>query len=375
MKNIIPIGYVCISLLFTIFSYLFIDANFIYLKSLYSGINTYSRELSTFTYIFLISTFFLLYIHLVKYYEFINKEKFKIFFIVLIIIFLSYPAMLSYDIFNYLATSKVAFFYHENPYIIMPIEFSQDSLLQFTRATNKIALYGPGWILLSGIPYLLSFGNYIFSIYLLKSFVGIFYIGTLFLIWKITRKLLPVIIFAASPLILIETFISGHNDVVMMFFMLLSFYFLRNKKILLSFLSLLASILIKYSTILLIPVFIYVVIKVIKNEKIDWEKIYSYCFFLMVAIFLLSVFREEIYPWYAIWPFSILVLLPFRKNIFYLSTALTFGLMLSYVPFMYNGSYFGISHFLRFLSIFSPPLLFIIYLFFKNNIRFFNKLI
>ena len=140
---------------------------------------------------------------------------------------LSYPAILSYDIFNYIGTSKVLFIYHENPYLQMPIEFIGDPILMFTRAANKVALYGPLWVFLSGIPYAISFGNYFVSVFVFKIFVSVFYVGIVYLIRKLTNSYFSILLFAANPLVIIETFVSGHNDVVMMFFALLAFYLLK----------------------------------------------------------------------------------------------------------------------------------------------------
>ncbi|MEK7572812.1 MAG: hypothetical protein AAB531_00150 [Patescibacteria group bacterium] len=341
------------------------------MKNLYTGFSLNFREMTTFIYLLLISAFFVLYILLLKNVNFFSKKikansKLFIFFLVPLI---AYPAILSFDLFNYIATAKILFYYHENPYIIMPIEFINDPVLLFTRAANKVALYGPGWIAISGIPYLLSFGKYILSIYIFKFFISLFYIGAGMLIWKITRSLFSVLLFMASPLIIVETLVSGHNDIVMMFFALLSFYFLRNKRIYFAIFFLLVSILIKYITIFLIPIFIITIIFIYQNKKIDWKNVYFICFLSMLLIFLLAFFREEIYPWYAIWPFSFLVLSPNHKVFLYSFISLTFGLMLSYSSYMYSGSYFGLSHAIRMLFIFFPVVVFFLYYAFRKTIR------
>lgn len=377
MNKRVLIGYLIIVLFLVLFSFLFIDANFFYLKLLYTGISTSNRELTSLIYVSIILIFFSLYLFLIKHLSLfgIEKDKFKFLIKILFICMLAYPAMLSYDIFNYIFTAKITFFYHENPYILMPIEIINDPILQFTRAANKISLYGPGWDLISGMPFLLSFGNYIVSILLIKVLIGLFFMGTLLFIFKITKSLFSVVLFAASPLVIVETFISGHNDIVMVCFALMSFYFLKNKKIFFSLLFLVISVSIKYSTLFLLPVYIFVLIKIYKKEKIDWQRIYFFSFISMTAIFLLSFFREEIYPWYAIWPLSFLVLMPKNKLLVYTFTALSLGLMISYVPHMYFGTYFGLSRILRVGFIFLPPVLFILYFFYRNkfNLKLYEK--
>jgi hypothetical protein len=283
----------------------------------------------------------------------------------------SYPTILSYDIFNYIATAKVAFKYFENPYIVMPIDMVGDKVLLFTRAANKIALYGPFWVGLTSIPYYLSFDNYLASIILFKTLIAIFFIGTVYLIWRMTKNMYSVLFFAASPLVLVETFISGHNDVVMMFFALLSINMLKNKKITFALILLLLSILIKYATIFLIPVFIYYFYLKLKNREVSWDKMYFLSFILMMVIFFLSPIREELYPWYAIWPLTFLALVADKKKtLSTLFVVFTFGLMLRYVPFMLIGTYFGPTPFIRIGLTITPVGLYLFYLFLSKKIKY-----
>lgn len=371
MKIFFFAGYITIFIALTLFSYLFVDANFIYFTPSLKGFDGQYRTLVSGTYLLLISIFFGLYIFLIKNYNLIfpNLSKAKKIIPVFLIPVFAYPAMFSYDLFNYIATSKVLFYYHENPYLIMPIDFIDDPILVFTRAANKIALYGIFWTFISGIPYIFSFGNYLFSIFMFKLFAGLFYLGTVFLIWKLTKNKLSVVLFAASPLVIIETFISGHNDIVMMFFALLAVYLLRNKRILLAVLCLLLSILIKYATLFLAPLFLLTFLQYAKNKKIDWNKFYLWAFFSMFIIFTLSFLREEIYPWYAIWPLTFLVLVPQKNKLINIFLGLTFGLMLAYIPYMYFGTYFGSTPFVKILLVLFPPVSIFLYQTIKANKR------
>jgi len=191
MKKITFILYGIFLLLFSIFSYAFIDPNLFYLKDIYTGLAFSNRLLTTIFYISSIIIFFVFYgifIYLGIKKKISLKEICVLLGITIVGLIFSYPAMLSYDIFNYIATSKVLFFYHENPYLIMPIEFIGDPLLAFTHAANKIALYGPFWILLTGAPYLFGFGNFVITLFSFKIFVAFFYLLTIFLIWKMSKK-------------------------------------------------------------------------------------------------------------------------------------------------------------------------------------------
>jgi Gpi18-like mannosyltransferase len=270
--------------------------------------------------------------------------------------------MLSYDIFNYIATSKALFFYHENPYIIMPIELIGDPLLLFMHAANKVALYGPSWILLSGIPFLFGSGNFIITLFGFKLFIAVFYFATAFLIWKMSKNIFSVILFALNPLVIIETLIGGHNDIVMIFFALLSFFFLTKRKVFFAILFFILSLLIKYATILLLPVFLHALWRIFKRKEIDWKNIFYFSALIMILGFLLSPIREEIYPWYAIWFLPFVFLVPEKKTLVYVSIFSSFGLLFRYVPYMFSGIHEGLTPILKSLVTFAPAFLILLYL-------------
>lgn len=364
MKKVLFITYFIFLSTLTLFSYLFVDPNLSYLHKLYSGFVFSYRQQTTFLYILIISSLFIFYfifLGLLKK-KFLSIKDLKLLiFISVSILFFSYPAMLSYDIFNYIATGKVLFFYHENPYVVMPIEFAKDPLLGFTHAANKIALYGPVWIILTAIPYVAGFGNFLLIFFNLKLFIAIFYLLTLFIIWKLSKDKLSVCLFGLNPLVMIETLVSGHNDIVMIFFVLFSFLLFKNKKIVFGLILFALSIFVKYATLFLLPVFIYILLRQIRKKEVNWEKYFYFSTLLMLGAFLLSPIREEIYPWYAIWflPFSFLV--ADKKLLLYISMAFSFGLLFRYVPFIFLGSHAGPTPIIKSSVTFIPVCLVLFY--------------
>ncbi|MDO8657994.1 MAG: hypothetical protein Q7K55_04590 [Candidatus Levybacteria bacterium] len=356
------ITYLIFLLLFAVFSYVFVDPNFFYLQFIYSGFFISNRELTTLIYASLLVVFFIYYYIFLRFlkYSLPDIKKLKIILLLTVgILILSYPAMLSFDIFNYLATSKVLFFYKENPYIIMPIEFTNDSLLEFTRAANKTALYGPFWILLSAIPYFLGFENFILTLFSFKAFIALFYIGTVYLINKMDKK--AAIFFALNPLVLIETLVSGHNDIVMIFFAILAFYLFFGKKYKISALTIVGSMLIKFATLFLIPIFIAMIRDNIAGNKINRIKVCAYSALFMFLIFMLSPLREELYPWYAIWFIAFAALLHKSNFLQNLILVFSFGLMLRYVPYMATGTYSGFVPVVRNFLMIIPVVIFLIF--------------
>lgn len=372
MKKILILSYYFLIFLFVLFSYFFIDPNLSYLKIIYSGFSIHERTFTSIIYIaFIIIIFFYYYLFLkLVRKKVIDKKNIKRIIIMISLLFVfSYPSILSYDIFNYMATAKVLYFYKENPYIIMPIEFIRDPAFTFVRASNKISLYGPFWLLLTGFPYFIGFNNFILTLFSFKLLNLIFYFLTLLTIWKISKKdLFAVSFFALNPLILIETLISNHNDIEMMFLALLSFYLLFYKKKTVGFIALFLSVLIKYSTLILIPVYIYWWIKYKKKNLANTEKVIYYSFISMIIVFILSPLREEMYSWYAIWFLTFACFLYKNKLILYLSIFVSFGLLISYLPYVYSGLYSNSTIILKYLIILSSVIIGIICYYLRRHI-------
>lgn len=373
MKNLIIFGYSIFIFVFIFFSYLFIDQNLFYLKFLYTNFDHLNRLLTSIFYTLSVSVFFCFYLVVIYLFKknVLALKDIKILFLISCTLIFSYPAMLSFDIFNYLATAKVFFFYKENPYIIMPNAFINDPLLLFMHAPNKTALYGPAWLLLSSLPFFWGFGSFLLTLLTFKLFILLFFIGTLYMIQKLAVNKYSIILFALNPLVLIETLVSGHNDIVMVFLCLVAFYYLKQKKLIISIVLLLLSILIKYATIVLLPVFLLVIYQWYIKKKIVWGKIYLLSIIFMFTIFFLSFLREEIYPWYALWFFTFACLIPNNKYILSFSLTLTFGLLLRYIPFMLLGTHHGITPFMKELITFSTPVFLMLYFFLQK--RFIRK--
>lgn len=346
--------YILLFIALTVFSYGFVDANFpLKTSNFLHNLVHQKRFLATMIYVIFVFCLFGLYgyvLQQVKRKKLSVKQIWWLIFVAAGILFFSFPAF-SYDIFNYMATAKVTFFYKENPYIVMPIELVGEPMLEFMHAANKTALYGPFWILLTAIPYFVGGGNILLSVFTFKAFVIGFYLGLAWLIWRISKKnVYSLAFFALNPLVIIETLVSSHNDVVMMFFVLLGFYLLFQKKKVLSFASILASTGIKYATIVLFPFFAF-------SSRFKKEKLITFSCWALLAVFILSPLREEIYSWYLIWIIALVALITQNRLLYWLTISFSFGLLLRYTPFLYTRSWGGITPMIKAITTFLPPTL------------------
>lgn len=344
--------YILLTIGTVIWSYFFIDANLTLTKipsinTLFSGWGNYYRNnrfiLSGF-YLFLLAGYFGIYITITRKNLLNLKNALILLTINFILLITAYPAT-TYDEFNYITTAKVLYTYHENPYIVMPVEIPNEPNLAFTRAANKVALYGPAWIILTAIPHYLGFGSIWLSIITFKVFVGSFYLILCMMIIRWTKQIHNLVFFAFNPLVLNEILVSGHNDIVMMVLAISGIYLITNQtlgKRIIGWIAFCLSLLIKGATLAITPTLFF--------PHREFNLIMKYSFWIMLALFLVATpLREELYPWYAVWFLSIAAFLPHDKNKFIINLCIAFsiGLELRAVPYMIMGYYEGIGPLMR----------------------------
>lgn len=350
--------YIGILLALTVFSYGFVDPNFPVTPPgvLHELVYTH-RAVATGIYCGLVSAqfiWFIILVHRIRQKNVNSSSLWKLILVTMGILVMSFPGF-SYDIFNYIATARVLFTYGENPYVVMPVELPNDPMLAFMHAANKTALYGLSWIVLTSVPHSLSFNSPVIAVFTFKIFVAVFYIGSSYLVWLLSKKHpLSLALFSLNPLVVIETLVSSHNDVVMMFFTLLAFYLVQKKLPILGAFSLVLSIGIKFATGALIPIFAWVVYRYFHNKHIPWETVWVYSTFAMTCMVILSPLREEVYSWYFIWPLTIVALLPNRTTMQYISIAFSYGLLLRFAPFILTRNWFGTTPTIKYIVTAAP---------------------
>lgn len=185
-------------------------------------------------------------------------QKYLIFFICLLS-FLCPPW--SQDVFNYVASSRTLVVYKLNPYLF-PLNYisPNDPFLGASVWDKHVTPYGPTLTFLQApIAYASIFASKYFQslgreailipVYAFKLMLLGFHIANIYLISKISealkrsteQKKVAIWLYAANPLILYESIATGHNDLIIAFLLLFSFFlFLKNKKVFSVLLSLLA---------------------------------------------------------------------------------------------------------------------------------------
>ncbi len=166
------------------------------------------------------------------------------------------------DVFDYIAEARVLSVYHANPFVQVPAGFPADPFVVYAAWPLAPAAYGPLWTGLSAGVTLLAGNGLLTNIFAFKLLAVIFYLACIWVIHGILARtaarqvLAGTLFFAWNPLVVFEVSANAHNDIVMVFFLLLAIVLLQQDRKKLSVAALAFSYLIKYITILLLPLFL-----------------------------------------------------------------------------------------------------------------------
>jgi len=203
-----------------------------------------------------------------------NKYTYIVLILIIILFFSSFP-FFSGDIFLYSFKAKILLEKGISPYTHAPPDLSIYRYLSVW--TNTSTAYGPLSFLLFKISYIRSFSPFM-NMFVLKFIFFIFFLLTLLFLKSKDRKSL--ILFAFSPLILIETLLSPHFEIIPLFFFILSLFFLKEEKENYASLLLAISSSFKINYIIFLIPFI---IKIIKEKKL--QNIFSPLLFFSFGFF------------------------------------------------------------------------------------------
>lgn len=188
--------------------------------------------------------------------------------------FISYP-LGSNDIFSYISTSRIVVVHEQNPYAVSYDDFKHDVLYEdvATIWSSHTSSYGPLFIKISSLVSSIAGGNLLLNIYLFKTITLLSLFLSIFLVGKISGKPLPLFLYSWNPLVIFVFAFDAHNDIILILPMLLSMFYLFNKKTgqgffstkLLAWLFFVLALLVKYYGVILAPFFLWESVKKFKG--------------------------------------------------------------------------------------------------------------
>lgn len=344
------IVYLLVLFLLTVYSYSQIDLNltlsgnkfYQFIQSQLIFLGYYNRPLSA---IILVVILILLYVTYLRILFLVKWKKLSVqnikwlVIITCAVLFFAYSAF-SHDLFNYMFDARIVTTYNLNPYLYSALDFPGDLWTRFMHWTHRTYPYGPVWLVLT-LPFsFLGFGKFVLTLFNFKLMFTIFHLGNVYLIYKILAKINPkeallgTAVYAFNPVILIESLVSPHNEVMMLFFFLLAIQqIFAQKSKLLGIISLLLSGGIKFATLILLPL-----IPFVKNVK--KSSVWFMTFLVLISLTLVAeiIYREP-YSWYFIPVIGLGALLIKYSSINILISGISLASFLRYLPFLYMGDY------------------------------------
>lgn len=188
------------------------------------------------TFLFAIMVIITFLIYLLSLQIRISTKKVVIFSIIFqCITFFSYP-ILSTDIFSYMFSDRVLTTYHQNVWKVAPGKFQKDPFAKMSDWKTQTRVYGEVNQLIYDIPASISGNDWLEHLISYKFVAFFFSLATLFILYKIVYQFLLkkeaffLMLVFWNPLYILEIVGTGHNDIIMLFFSLVSIFFYLNKK-------------------------------------------------------------------------------------------------------------------------------------------------
>ena len=163
------------------------------------------------------------------------------------------------DLFDNIMHGRMISVYSANPFQKIASDFASDPFYRYTAWRYVVSAYGPLWESLAGLVTRLAGDGLIANVIAFKLVLGGFWAGSIVLIGLIVRRIAPdralaaVVLFAWNPIGLYETLGQGHNDIVLVFWMLLAAWLLIERRYAPAVVALIVGALFKYIPLLLVP--------------------------------------------------------------------------------------------------------------------------
>lgn len=356
-SKIVKISFVVLSILLIIPSLIYLISNKtimgfdIYFNFFLN--NDMNKVISTLVFLALFILLTIIYFIIYKKDCFKNIKRILIFITIIGAIFMIMLPWTSSDIFYYMGVGELDAKYNQNPYYITMREYyiqneenlDDDILLQGSTNYwgNTTVVYGPIAQLFFKVCSFLSMKNITVALFIFKFVNLVIHIANSYLFYKVSGKKKFAILYGLNPFILIEAIANVHNDIIILFFVLLSLYFLvKRKNLLLSIVAIALATGVKYFTILLLPVVILYHFRTEKRISIRFLRCVEYgIIFLIIFVLEYILYFNDYQIFLAMmvqtsrWACSIYsVLLQYNKELFVIVRAVFIVIFFMYYTVM-----------------------------------------
>lgn len=197
---------------------------------------------------------------------------------------------LSADLYGYIYRAMATNTLHVNPYTITPAATVYSHL---TPWSSSLTPYGPLYTIISLGEQKISGSSLVVNLVIFRVVNLVIFFLSAWILFSILSRINKPFAFAGTslflwnPFLLIEIINNGHNDILMILFILLGIKYLIEDKIYLSTIALTFGFLIKYFTIFLVP---FSLLAVYSKINSGWKKIQKTIIMILLFVIISSIF-------------------------------------------------------------------------------------
>jgi hypothetical protein len=174
------------------------------------------------------------------------------------------------DIYDNIVHGRILGVYGSNPFLQAGRDYPDDPFYTYMAWKKNPSAYGPLWELMAGPTARLAGDQFVTNVLAFKLLPGAFWLASLAVVALFLHRIAPqealpgVYLLAWNPIVLFSTWGNGHNDIVMVFWILLGAWALLSRHYTTAILALIAGALIKYIPVLLLPAALFITLSAIQ---------------------------------------------------------------------------------------------------------------
>ena len=196
------------------------------------------------------------------------------------------------DIFDNIVHGRIISIYNANPFIKIGSDFKTDLFYPYMGWKFTPSEYGPVWELMAAFITYIAGNGIIANVFAFKLLNGIFMGGSAVCLFFILKQYMPertlanVLLFIWNPIVLYETIGNGHNDIVIVFFIMAAAWAMVRQKYVLSILALVVGTLVKFVPVLLLPLVVVIAWRELPGLRSRLRFLFTAGFISLILILL-----------------------------------------------------------------------------------------
>ena len=216
------------------------------------------------------------------------------------VLFISVVPVFSIDLHCYVMQGRVLGVYGQNPYLVAPSTFPNDPFIEGIFWIHRTVFYGPVWVLLSAIVAFFAGNSEKLNVAFMKVPICLSYLLLIWQSYSISEKILPkkkhvvATFMAFNPFIVCQYLLDGHNDILMIALCITAFNLAYSKKFAASYIFFALSVLTKFITVIVAPMFLYIVFLQVEDLRGKFIEVVKFVMLSILTLLIsLSVFLKD----------------------------------------------------------------------------------